>query len=66
MVFAEVTKTAAKNQCSFDKYCIGQELNIKEPSVIFYILKKDVTDKENNIHHTIKWLGDIYRNVERE
>ena len=37
-------------------------MDIKEPRLIF----KLIGNKENDIYHTIKWLEDIHRNVERE
>ena len=49
-------------RCGCKKHCESEDLSMKEPRVIF----KKLTKGEEDIPHTIKWLEDIHRNVERD
>ena len=58
----EIEEVGKDVKCICKKHCNSPELNMKEPRLIFRLLTKG----EEDIPHTIKWLEDIHRNVERD
>ena len=57
-----VEKDVKQEGCGCRRYCSSPDLNMREPRVIF----KHLGNGEEEIPHTIKWLEEIYRNVERD
>ena len=58
----EIEEVEKDVKCTCKKHCESPDLSMREPELIFKLLTKG----EEDIPHTIKWLEDIHRNVERD